>query len=120
MEKLFYIMIGGGIGSVLRYVVTSILKRCSFEHYATFWVNITGCFVLGLLLSKLQLFTHNNLYYFLIVGICASYTTFSTFEYENIDLIAHEKYVEFLKYTVLSCCCGLTSILVGFVLGFFI
>ncbi|MCM1265254.1 MAG: CrcB family protein [Candidatus Gastranaerophilales bacterium] len=116
MENILYIMLGGGIGSVLRYIVTSILQKFfNVEHFATFWVNITGCVLLGLLINKIP-YT-NTFYHFLIIGVTASYTTFSTFEYENIDLIAHEKYLEFLKYSSLSCLCGFTAVLVGILIS---
>lgn len=112
MENFLYVMLGGGIGAVLRYVVTSILQKWfSLEHYATFWVNITGCFIFGILIAKLS--AVEPLYFFFLTGLAASYTTFSTFEYENIDLIAHERYFDFLKYSVLSCICGVTAVLTG-------
>lgn len=115
MEQLLYIMIGGGIGAVLRHVTTSILKHVlKLEHYSTFWVNIFGCFAFGVIVTSL-LNNNSTLYYFLISGVVASFTTFSTFEYENINLIAHEKYIEFLKYTTLSCCCGFTAIIAGII-----
>ncbi len=113
MENILYVMLGGGIGSVLRYLVTSTLQRVlNLEHYATFWVNISGCFILGFLMS-IMLDKSDSLYFFLILGITASYTTFSTFEYENIDLIAHERYIEFLRYSILSCLCGFMAVLAG-------
>ena len=107
-------MLGGGIGAVLRYLVTTLLnKKFSLAHWATFWVNVTGCFALGFLF-ELLLKTGLGVHVFVIVGIVGSYTTFSAFEYENIDLIAHEKYMEFVKYSSFSCFFAFLSIGIGF------
>ena len=112
MDNILYVLIGGGIGAVLRNSITSLFKRfMTKKHYATFIVNITGSFILGYLFAQIP--ETSTLYKFLITGVIASYTTFSTFEYENIDLIAHEEYAEFLKYSTLSCCCGFTAVLLG-------
>lgn len=117
IKECVLVMTGGGIGSVLRYCVTTVLKKhFDLHHWATFWVNITGCFALGLLFEVL-LNTGNLLHIFVMMGIIGSYTTFSAFEYENIDLIAHERYAEFLKYSVLSCLFAFISVACGFYLG---
>ena len=115
-KNVLLVMIGGGIGSVLRYIITTVLKtNLKIEHWATFWVNITGCFLLGLLF-KFFLSMGSCMYDLVIVGIIGSYTTFSAFEYENIDLIAHERYLEFIKYSTFSCGFAFLSVAFGFML----
>ena len=114
MNECLLVMLGGGIGAVLRYIVTTFLKTSfHLEHWATFWVNITGCFAIGFLFEIL-LNMNPQIHTFIIVGMIGSYTTFSAFEYENIDLIAHEKYLEFLKYSVYSCFFSFLSVACGF------
>ena len=113
------VMLGGGIGSVLRYLVTKFLKKFfGLKHWATFWVNFTGCFAIGFLFEIL-LKSGNVAHLFVISGIVGSYTTFSAFEYENIDLIAHEQYSEFLKYATFSCLFAFLAVTCGFYLGTF-
>lgn len=120
IRECLYIALGGGIGAVLRYMVCTLLHSCSkMEHWATFWVNVTGCFAFGILFQIL--FQSGHLIHSLVlVGIVGSYTTFSAFEYENIDLIAHERYLEFLKYSVFSCSFAFFAIAAGFYLGKFL
>jgi len=119
MKYCLLVMLGGGIGAVLRYIVTTLLRRYfNLKHWATFFVNATGCFFIGLLFG--YLISHSyDLYIFVIVGLIGSYTTFSTFEYENIDLIAHEKYLEFLNYSVTSCVAGFLLVFMGALLSKF-
>lgn len=113
MKNMILVMIGGGIGAVLRYIVSTLLQnKFNLKHWATFCVNITGCFLIGLLFGYL-ITSNQALYTLIIVGIIGSYTTFSAFEYENIDLIAHEKYAEFLIYSISSCTCGFLSVIAG-------
>ena len=51
MKELLFVLLGGGCGAVLRYLLTTVMQKYLFmEHYATFVVNLIGCFILGLLL----------------------------------------------------------------------
>ena len=114
MKEILFVMLGGGLGTVLRYLVSSCLKtKFNLAHWATFWINVSGCLALGILF-KFAL-GHGHLFHtFVIVGMIGSYTTFSAFEYENIDLIAHEKYFEFLKYSTFSCAFAFLAVAFGF------
>lgn len=114
MKNCILIMLGGGLGALLRYIITTILnKRWNLEHWATFWVNLTGCFAIGVL-GEILVNINSGMFLFFIVGFVGSYTTFSTFEYENITLIAKGKYGEFFKYSVLSCLLGFLAVACGF------
>ena len=117
MKNCILIMIGGGIGAVLRHLVTLLLNRHGkMEYWATFWVNISGCFCIGIL-GEVLVNIYSPLFAFFVMGLIGSYTTFSTFEYENIKLIAKEKYSEFLKYSVSSCLFGIIAVASGFYLA---
>ena len=114
MIDALYVMVGGGLGAVLRFFVSEFLnKKFNLKHWATFWVNFSGCFLLGFCFTFVSKF-NPNVSPFLIIGLIGSYTTFSTFEYENIHLIAHEKYFEFLKYSFLSCLFCFISLTSGY------
>ena len=114
IKSCLCVMLGGGTGAVLRYLTTTVLnKYFNLHHWATFWVNVAGCFALGVLFQLLS--AHSSLIQNLvIVGIIGSYTTFSAFEYENIDLIAYEKYLEFIRYSVFSCAFTFLALSCGF------
>ena len=100
MINALLIMTGGGLGAVLRYIISDSLNE-KLSHWATFWVNVTGCFLMGCI-TGLPIISNHEGYLFFVVGLLGAYTTFSAFEYENIDLIAHEKYSEFMKYSISS------------------
>lgn len=123
MKEILYIFIGGGIGSVLRYLgQIAINERTSGVvfpfSWGTFSVNIIGCFLIGLFYSlseRWQLSIEIRL--FLTVGICGGFTTFSTFSNDNLSLLKGEFYGMFILYTLLSIGIGLVAVMTGGYLG---
>ena len=87
MRKYLLIAAGGGAGSLLRYVAGSAIMARFGSRFplGTLVINVTGSFVIGLLMT---LFTeryqpHTNLRLLLVVGFLGGYTTFSSFEWET-------------------------------------
>jgi CrcB protein len=83
---------GGFVGSVLRYLVggaVQVVIAGSTFPYGTLTVNVSGCFVIGLLSQLIE--AHSALgpgtRAFLVVGLLGGYTTFSTFGNESVNLV---------------------------------
>jgi CrcB protein len=81
------VLLGGGIGSLARYVVGSEIMRRFGGRFplGTFVINVSGSFVIGVLMT---LFTerfkpHPNWRFLLVAGFLGGYTTFSSFQYES-------------------------------------
>src|SRR5260370_23295488 len=79
MEKSLVVLVGGAIGSLARYLTASaVMSRFQGRFpLGTLIVNLTGCFLIGVLAQKLEPYPAWRL--FLIVGILGGYTTFSGF-----------------------------------------
>ena len=84
-SKLFFVFVGGGIGSVLRYVTNSILNLFVIDQLGTLFVNVFGSFMFGILVSigedRSEYF---NL--FLLTGLLGGFTTFSQFSFDVVTL----------------------------------
>src|SRR6266436_3526830 len=80
------VLAGAGLGGLARYVAgTWIMTKYGGRFpLGTFLVNISGCFLIGVLMTLLteRLQPHPNWRLFLVVGVLGGYTTFSSFEYE--------------------------------------
>jgi CrcB protein len=107
------IAVGGAAGSVLRYVVGRAVQGSSASGFpiGTMVVNITGCFLIGVLVRQLMnVQTTPEMRALLVVGFCGGFTTFSTFSAETIGLIEGGEYGRAATYVILSValCLGAT------------
>ena len=96
---------GGAIGAILRYILTNFCKTLfNSSIYGTASVNIIGSFLIGYLITSnfANNLSENFIKFFLIFGILGSFTTFSAFSYEVVDLINSKKYITSLAYIFIS------------------
>ena len=105
MINLIYVASGGAVGAVLRYL-TSNFYRFYFPNFpiGTLFINFIGSFLIGILASNLESRGASYIFikYFLIIGILGSFTTFSTFSLETIQLVNDKKLFLSLVYIFLS------------------
>jgi fluoride exporter len=84
-------MFGAALGGGARALVaTAIAERVLGKFpWGTFIVNLSGCFAIGVAMTLLTERYHPNPYWrlFLVVGFLGGYTTFSSFEYENVAAV---------------------------------
>ncbi|UOK41321.1 MULTISPECIES: fluoride efflux transporter CrcB [Flavobacterium] len=113
MRTILLIAIGGGLGSVFRYLTAQWINKYTqlFFPYATFVTNVLGCFLIGLFLGWMEKnnVTNPDLKFFMVTGFCGGYTTFSTFSNENIQLLNANQYGTAFLYIGLSLFLGLAA-----------
>ena len=113
IKTIIYIGVGGAIGSVLRYLIAIFINKywSSSFPFATFIINILGCFLIGFFIGFLE--KHNltdvNLKSFLIIGFCGGFTTFSAFSQENLSLFQNQNIISGSIYLCLSAFLGISS-----------
>ncbi|MEE4001031.1 fluoride efflux transporter CrcB [Tenacibaculum sp. FZY0031] len=116
MKQLLLVFIGGGTGSVLRYVIGKALNSPQTGiPYGTFAANILGSLLIGIILgfaAKNETITQNHTL-LLATGFCGGFTTFSTFAYENHIFLKSGNFTSFALYTVASFSIGFLAVFAG-------
>ena len=107
---------GGALGAVLRYLLTYISKTLFLSSiYGTISVNIVGSFLIGYFITSNigNNLSENFIKFFLIIGLLGSFTTFSAFSYEVLELINSKKYVTSFTYIFISIFISIVSAYLG-------
>ncbi|MBO6607607.1 fluoride efflux transporter CrcB [Psychroserpens sp.] len=116
MKQVLLVFFGGGIGSVLRYIIGKYLNNPSDGiPYGTFAANILGSLLIGIILglaAKNDSLTTNQTL-LLATGFCGGFTTFSTFAYENHVLLKSGDFTSFALYTIGSFIVGFLAVFLG-------
>ena len=116
MKQLLLVFVGGGFGSVLRYLLGRYLNSAeSGIPYGTFAANILGSLLIGFILglaAKNEALTQNQTL-LLATGFCGGFTTFSTFAYENHVFLKSGDFSSFAFYTIASFVVGFLAVFAG-------
>jgi CrcB protein len=120
IRTLLLIGTGGFIGSVSRFLASRFMQNHfpSAFPFGTLFVNITGCFLVGLFygMSERSALFSSGWKMFLTVGFCGGFTTFSTFANENLAMLRDGDFFHFMLYTGLSVFLGIGATLLGVVM----
>ena len=120
MKQVLLVGVGGFAGSVLRYLAYLWIDK-RFEGVfplSTLFVNTLGSLILGLIVGLIiKSNISPELRLFLGVGICGSFTTFSTFAMENVSLLEQKDMVTAASYTLASIILGMVMAFAGYWIG---
>jgi CrcB protein len=121
MPVVFGVALGGALGASARYGVDRLIEQrtSSVFPWSTFTINVTGCFVIGLLTSVLVERQHLPAWVRvgLVVGVVGGYTTFSTFAQEALEAGEMHHVAIAAAYVVASVALGIAAVYAGTVLG---
>lgn len=117
MSRLLMIALGGGLGAVSRYGMSFwIQERVTGAFpYGTFIVNITGCLLMGIVMTRLNEGGPASINWrFLVpIGFIGGYTTFSSFAFETFRLLEQGLPLVGLGYIVFSVTIGYLALWLG-------
>ncbi|GAB7080317.1 fluoride efflux transporter CrcB [Megalodesulfovibrio paquesii] len=92
MQTLFLCGIAGALGALSRLGITRLVQRLAGTNLplATAAVNLLGCFLFGLLWGLLndRFAVSAGVKTVIFTGFLGALTTFSTYAYENVGLLA--------------------------------
>ena len=117
MINVLIIGIGGFLGAVTRYGMAVWIGQRWGRSFplGTFVINITGSFLIGLLMTLMteRIIENPQWRLLLIVGFLGAYTTFSTFEYETGALLKDGEWLYASLNVLLSVAVGFIALKLG-------
>lgn len=118
-ENLLLIGLGGALGTALRFALeTALPAPAGTWPWTTFWINITGAFVLAALLESLTVLGPDEGWLRRIrwgvgTGILGGFTTYSTFMVETARLDGSGGYLVAFGYVAATLVLGITAAWAG-------
>ncbi|MFM7156951.1 MAG: fluoride efflux transporter CrcB [Bacteroidota bacterium] len=118
---ILLIGLGGAIGSILRYLMSIVLQgSAGLFPIGTMTVNIIGSIILGGLFAVQEgggKSLNEGMWFFLSIGLCGGFTTFSTFGLETYLLWKEKHVVEAALYMMSSMIAAPAAIAIGYAIA---
>lgn len=121
MQQLLAIAVGGAVGAVLRFTVSTSVHRVMGKDfpYGTLTVNVLGSLLMGfffIMLVERQI-SSIELRSGLLFGVLGAFTTFSSFSFETLALLESGDFAKALLNVVLSVSLCLLATWIGLGIG---
>ncbi|OUL18831.1 fluoride efflux transporter CrcB [Nostoc sp. 106C] len=123
IRTVMAIALGAIPGALGRYFITEFTKATfgkDFSYYGTFFINVTGCFIIALFytLNEQKFKTLSpEIRLAIATGFCGAYTTFSTYGLESFTQIDKGNTTVALLYWLGSMVVGMFAVQLGVILG---
>lgn len=116
IENIILVAIGGFFGACARFGISSWAGRThpSVLPLGTLLINLTGSFLLGAIAGSDW---SQNIRLLIGTGFMGAYTTFSTFNVENVQLIRKKQWKALGTYLIASYAFGIALAYAGYCAG---
>jgi CrcB protein len=111
---MLWIAIGGGAGAICRFLVVDWVAEIWPTSFplGTFLVNLSGCFLIGVVMSYFY-----DISPMITTGFLGGYTTFSTYIFEAVSLFRQGKVYVAIIYLIVSLLGSVLFTITGFAIG---
>jgi len=120
LRTILIVGTGGFIGSVMRFLVQIFVEKGMSSTFplGTLIANIAGSFIIGVIfaLSEKGNLMSAEWRIFLTVGICGGFTTFSSFAYNNFNMLKDQEYGQLLLNIGGNLFFGISAVYLGIIL----
>jgi CrcB protein len=113
IQLLLTVFIGGGIGSILRFLAVASLSGIQF-YLGTFLVNLLGSFLIGFIYKSESVFLTPSLKIFLMTGVLGGLTTFSGFALDFLQLAQMGEVKKALLYFIITNLLAISGCFLGY------
>ena len=121
MTKWLYLFLGGGAGTIVRYICSGLVCQCLGIRFpfGTLAVNLLGCFLAGFFaaIAAGKFVSSPDLCILVIIGFLGGFTTFSTFMLETASLIKEGQVLIAFINVMASVCVGFIVFRLGILLA---
>ena len=121
MDKIVYLMVAGSLGTIARYGISIFFNKFAVVNFpiGVFVVNMLGSFLFGLIwaLSEDKGIVNSNMRLIILVGFMGSFTTFSTFAFDNTIYITQLDWAKLVLNILANNIVGIFLIYLGFKLS---
>ena len=121
LQKLAWLALAGALGTLTRYGLAGFVHRINGAYFpwGTLTVNLTGCFLAGLLwtLFENRWPVSGETRVILFVGFMGAFTTFSAFILETGELVRSAEWMYAAANVVLQNGLGFAALFAGVILG---
>ena len=121
MERVALIAAFGAVGTLARYGMASLVQRNTQSGfpYGVLATNLAGAFLFGLVwaLSEEKGWLSENVRTVILVGFMGAFTTFSTFAFDNMQLVRASQWAWLAANLVVSNAAGIALVYAGFRFG---
>ena len=119
MEKLLWIVLAGGAGTAARYGIVTLFGRFNATGsfpWAIFTANMIGCYLFGIVWQAAEdrSIFNDHVRLAVLVGFLGAFTTFSTFAFDNAQLIKDGRWGELALNIALNNAVGIALVFAGF------
>lgn len=116
--SIFYIGAGGFFGATSRYIVSIFFENIGLNtNLSTIFVNVFGSFLMGIMFYFLTSNSSDFYKMFFVIGFLGSFTTFSAFSLDSLNLLLSREYFELFLYIASSVFVSILFIFIGFILA---
>jgi len=120
MQIILAVALGGAIGSVGRYMLTTTTREFTdLQGLGTFIVNIIGAFLLGIVIgiTENRFEISDPIRNGMTIGLLGGFTTFSTFMYDAIYHVEETNWLAAIILIVATILLGLIVMISGLIVG---
>jgi CrcB protein len=117
LQRYLLVALGGALGSMLRYFIGATAAERFGVRFpvGTLVINISACFLIGLVLEYLNRHAGMNpaWRYLIPIGFIGAFSTFSTFEWEIWSNFTSGAFWIAILYVVISLVAGFIAVAAG-------